>query len=247
MHSVLPLARISTALAATRSQSDQMQSNGAARAWLQALKAAGVYEGNRVLILGGSGGVGTCLVQLAKRAGASFVAASSTQDKLVTQLGADRVIDYTTENWWEVEEFGEAPFDVVIDCAEGANAWAAAKCRTPSGKRVLSDTGRWLAVVLNDWHIAATRPWHMASLLLPPLGRQLSNTLWPFGPRYKMFLGGVDKKTLEEVVTLVASGELKIVLDERGPFQLDEAGMKAAFALLESRHAHGKVVVQVPE
>jgi NADPH:quinone reductase-like Zn-dependent oxidoreductase len=212
---------------------------------LQALKAAGVYEGNRVLILGGSGGVGTCLVQLAKRAGASFVAATSTEAKLVTQLGADRVVDYTSENWWALDEFSERPIDVVIDCAEGSAGWAAAKRKTPSGKRVLSSTGRWLAVVLNGWHIKVTQPWHMASVMAPPLGRQLSNTLWPFGPRYKMFLGGVDKATLTEVVALVASGDLKIVVDKRGPFAFDEAGVRAAFALLESKHAHGKVLVQI--
>ena len=64
---------------------------------LQALRAAGVRPGDRVLILGGSGGVGTAAVQLAKTAefGASFVAATSSDTALLARLGVDRPIDYT--------------------------------------------------------------------------------------------------------------------------------------------------------
>jgi NADPH:quinone reductase-like Zn-dependent oxidoreductase len=61
----------------------------------------------RVLVLGGSGGFGTFLLQCLKLDGAAFVATTSTQKELCESLGADRVIDYTTTNWWEVEEFKE--------------------------------------------------------------------------------------------------------------------------------------------
>lgn len=72
-----------------------------------------VSDGERVLVLGGAGGVGSAAVQLAKAAGASFVAATSTQAALLRSLGADDVIDYTAANWWESRDFIEQPFDVV--------------------------------------------------------------------------------------------------------------------------------------
>ena len=67
---------------------------------LQALKASTVVSGDRVLVLGGSGGVGTCLTQMLKHAGASFVAATTTKGKVLDGLGVDRYIDYTRENWY---------------------------------------------------------------------------------------------------------------------------------------------------
>jgi NADPH:quinone reductase-like Zn-dependent oxidoreductase len=213
---------------------------------LQALKASTLQPGDRVLILGGSGGVGSALVQLAKRAGAAYVAATSTDAKLVSALGADRVVDHTAENWWKVQEFQDAPFDIIIDCAEGVKAWRAATRKPAAGTRsVFSPTGRFLAVVLNDWHIVVKQPWHLASVLLPPLGRQLWNTVRPNGRRYMMFLGGVDGKKLAEVASLVSEGELRVPLDPQSPFPLTEAGVKAAFELMGSRHAHGKVVIEV--
>ena len=142
----------------------------------------------------------------------------------------------------------ERPFNVIIDCAVGVKAWRTAlTAKTTSGKSVFSATGRWLAVVLNDWHITAKQPWHMASILGPPLARQLRNTLQPNGRRYKMFLGGVDGKVLQEVMQMVDEGKLKIVMDPKGPFPFTEQGVKDAFALHESRHAMGKVVTQVSD
>ena len=215
---------------------------------VQALREAVVVTGNRVLILGGGGGVGTALVQLAKRAGAAYVATTSTNGELLRSLGADRVINHTKEDWAAVPEFAAEPFDVIIDCAEGRRAWlAATHKKAGSGARLLAPNGRFLAVVLNDWHMKVTNPAHMATLLAPPFARQMGNTLWPFGPRYKMFLGGVDGKRLQEVADLVAAGDLKIVVDPKGPFELTEAGVRAAFELHESRRGQGKVVITVAE
>lgn len=98
----------------------------AAAARLVALKF--IQPKHRVLLLGGSGGVGTFFVQYAKLQGASFVAATSTQSELLQSLGVDRVIDYRTENWWELDsEFQEQPFDVVVDLVNGSN-WTLGAC-----------------------------------------------------------------------------------------------------------------------
>lgn len=79
-----------------------------------------VKRGDRVLVIGGSGGVGTFLVQLARIRGASFVAAVSTQTELMLELGVDKAIDYREEDVWEMDEFrSEAGrFDVVFDLVE---------------------------------------------------------------------------------------------------------------------------------
>ncbi|CAN0275730.1 unnamed protein product, partial [Hapterophycus canaliculatus] len=66
---------------------------------MHAVKAAKLKEGDRVMVLGGSGGVGSSLLQLSKDAKASFVATTSTAEALCLSLGADVVIDYRENNW----------------------------------------------------------------------------------------------------------------------------------------------------
>jgi NADPH:quinone reductase-like Zn-dependent oxidoreductase len=98
---------------------------------LAALFAARLYikENSRIMILGGSGGVGTFMVQLAANAGASFICATSTTDEsLLKSLGAHRVIDYTKENWWTFPEFQAVPFDCIFDLGVAKQeGWNAAK------------------------------------------------------------------------------------------------------------------------
>lgn len=100
-----------------------------------------VKHGDRVLVIGGSGGVGTYLVQLARAKGASFVAAVSTQTELMRELGVDRAIDYREEDVWTSAEFqGEAGrFDIVFDLVE--KGW----------DRVMSAEGRARPIVKTGW------------------------------------------------------------------------------------------------
>lgn len=101
-----------------------------------------VKPGDRVLIIGGSGGVGSFLVQLARAKGASFVAAVSTQTELMKELGADRAIDYRDEDVWASGEFqaeGGDQFDVVVDLVE--KGW----------ERVTSVEGRARPIVKTGW------------------------------------------------------------------------------------------------
>ena len=79
----------------------------------------------------------------------------------------------------------------------------------------------------------------------PPILRGQRKFLWPLGPRYDIFLGGVTGADIATVLRKVEDGSLKIVVDEKGPFPFTEEGVKAAWDLPESRHAHGKVVVQI--
>lgn len=96
-----------------------------------------IKPGDRVLVIGGSGGVGTFLVQLARAREASFVAAVSTQTALMTDLGVDKAIDYREEDVWTSAEFQAegAQFDVVFDLVE--KGW----------DRVVSEEGRARPIV----------------------------------------------------------------------------------------------------
>ena len=85
-------------------------------------EVAHVREGDRVLVLGGSGGVGSAAVQLSKLAGASFVATITTQESMLLALGADAALDYHTADWWTHPEFIETPFDVVRALAHSERA-----------------------------------------------------------------------------------------------------------------------------
>lgn len=212
---------------------------------LSALRAASVKPGERLLVLGGSGGVGTAMLQIARAVefNVSYLAATSSDTTLLLSLGVDRAIDYSKENWWELQEYQEQPFDVIIDCAQGVSAWR----RASSKPSILKRDGRFLAVVLNEWHITAKSLWDIPGILLPPLGR----TLWSlvsshFGsPRYIMYLGALDGHILEEVMALAAKGSLRAVLDPSSPLPFTDKGAVSAFDLLRSRHAKGKIVVNV--
>eukprot|EP00958_Prasinococcus_capsulatus_P017371 scaffold1954_cov364-Prasinococcus_capsulatus_cf.AAC.6 len=74
----------------------------------------------RVLILGGSGGTGTFGIQIAKLLGARFIATTSTNSELCTDLGADVVIDYRSHSWYDSELVGgEKSVDVIFDTVRG--------------------------------------------------------------------------------------------------------------------------------
>lgn len=115
----------------------------ASSGWTAMVVAERVKPGDRVLVLGGSGSVGTTLVQLLKGvSGAAYVAATSTQEELLTDLGCDDVIDYRKDDVWSLQQYLEDPFDVVIDLAGGGWAKAKQAAVVKSGRR----GGRFLTV-----------------------------------------------------------------------------------------------------
>mmetsp|Transcript_23428 Transcript_23428/g.32752 ORF Transcript_23428/g.32752 Transcript_23428/m.32752 type:complete len:370 (-) Transcript_23428:710-1819(-) len=103
---------------------------------LAAMTAArsSVKKGDRVLVLGGGGGVGSHLLQLLKKYGASHIAVtaaaspSSAEAKRLVGLGADSVIDYRRESWWE-RKAGQSPFDMIVDLVGSYESWQRATKR----------------------------------------------------------------------------------------------------------------------
>ena len=101
---------------------------------LQALETGHVQAGQRVLIIGASGGVGSFAVQLAKAAGAVVTGVSSTAKlDLVTGLGADHVIDYTREDFAD----GVHHYDLIIDIAGNSPLSRLRRALTPTGTAVI--------------------------------------------------------------------------------------------------------------
>jgi NADPH:quinone reductase-like Zn-dependent oxidoreductase len=105
-----------------------------------------VRPGQRVLINGASGGVGTFAVQIAKSSGADVTAVCSTRNiDLVRSLGADHVIDYTREDFTQSAE----RYDVMLDLVGTSSLSDCRRALTPRGTYVLvgvKDMGRWFGL-----------------------------------------------------------------------------------------------------
>lgn len=163
---------------------------------LHFLRKAGIRPGDKVLVIGASGGVGTAMVQLAKHYGAEVTGVTSTTNlALVASLGADRVIDYTKDDFTARRE----TYDIVVDTV-GRTPFA--RC-----KPVLKDKGRLLAV-------AAGIPEMLATLWAPLTGSR------------RVIAGPAEERVsdLAEMATLAEAGALKPVIDRRYGFvQMAEA------------------------
>lgn len=188
---------------------------------LQALRDKGRVEaGQRVLILGAGGGVGSFAVQLAKVFGAEVTASTSTNNvDMVRSLGADEVIDYTREN---ARRSGRR-YDLVVDVAGYASLRDLGRAVTPGGTVVLVGAGR-----------AST-----LTLVARLLGARLRSRLR--GQRMIFFMAEVKRDDLLELGELAAAGKIAPAIDRVYPLrEADEA-----VSYVETGHARGKVVITV--
>jgi len=210
---------------------------------LTAMLAAQQYvkPGSRILVLGGSGGVSTFFVQLARNAGASYIACTSTQEELLTSLGVDCVIDYRTQQWWEMREFALQPFDVILDTVGGREPWIQAR-----KTRTLKRKGVYVVMNGDEPLMQIHNLYQTLQFMFPLVGRQLWTGICPFVPRYIWHQGlDIQPGHLQELGEMVEQGKLKVVLDPMTPVAFETEAIQRAFELMESRHAHGKVVVQI--
>jgi len=187
---------------------------------LQGLRAGGILAGQHVLIIGASGGVGTFAVQLAKHLGAEVTGVCSTRHvDLVRRLGAEQVIDYTSQDFTT----GPAQYDLALQLGGTYSPAAIRKALTPQGKLIQSsgDGSRWLGPLGNIAKAAA----------LNTVTRQ---TLKPFTAK-------VTAQALAEVTELIEAGHVTPVIDRSYP--LSEAA--AAIGLVEQGSPAGKVIVTV--
>jgi len=206
-----------------------------------------VRKGDRVLVIGASGGVGTSVLQYAKRiAGASFIAAVSTQTQLCQRLGADVVIDYRQQKWWELPEFQQNKFDVVLDMVNGDN-WTMGGCSGKAIKRQGIYVPLFTGVATD---IVVHSNWDMVMITLKVMfGIWLYSRLHPGIPKCVIpeTLDAIKDGDFRELLDDVAQGRLEPILDPASPFEFTESEVRRAFALQKSIHAHGKVVVKISD
>lgn len=187
---------------------------------LQSLEAGGLTKGERVLIIGASGGVGTFAVQLARMLGAEVTAVCSTGKlELVRSLGAVRVIDYTTTDFTE-----EGSYDLILD---GGGNTPLARLR-----RILAPKGRLVFVggeQGGDWSAGFGR--QLRALLLAPFVKQ----------RFIPFLVKEHFTGLERLAQFLAAGTLRPVIDRECPLSEVAQAMRD----LEAGRVRGKIAVRV--
>ena len=188
---------------------------------LQALREKGqVQPGEKVLINGASGGVGTFAIQLAKHFGAEVTGVCSTGNvELVRSLGADHFIDYTREDFTR----GGLKYDLIVDNVGNRSLLAMRRALAPNGRAVLvgASKGNWVGPV--------------ARLLA---GQQMSR----FGDRkFIGILTDIERDDLLFLKELVEAGKISPVIDRR--YTLSE--VPDAIRYLETMRARGKVIITV--
>ena len=189
---------------------------------LQAVRDRGkVRPGQRVLIIGAGGGVGTFAVQLAKAFGAEVTGVSSTTKvELVRSIGADRVIDYTRQDFANDRN----RYDVILDIAGNRSLSHLRRALTREGTLVLvggEGGGRWLGGVDRT----------LRALVLSAFVRQKLST----------WVATQPKEDLETLHELLEAGKVTPVVDRT--FPLSE--VPEAIRYLRDGRAHGKVVITV--
>ena len=207
-----------------------------------------VRKGDRVLVIGSTGGVGIHLIQILKLFGASYVAATAKRIDLLEQYDVDRAIDYNKENWWEIEEFKKDKFDLVFDLAapgKPGEAWKHSKQILKSG----FNGGRYISPTGNTPIFRVQTVLDVLGLVRRMMIDSYVTKLTPWLPRYKweLALEDGDDAEWQELFKLVEDGKMRIVTDPSGPFPFTEKGVRDAFLLQESRHPIGKVVVKVED
>src|SRR6266487_2489330 len=189
---------------------------------LQAVRDKGkVQPGQKVLINGASGGVGTFAVQIAKSFGAKVTGVCSTRNvDLVRSLGADHVIDYTKEDFSK----GDQRYDVILDNVPNHSLSECRRILNPNGKYVMIGGGgpndnRWVGPFGRVIH----------TLILSPFVSQ----------KMGMMMADPSQKDLAILGDLMQTGKVKPVIDRT--YKLSE--VPEAIRYLEEGHARGKVII----
>ncbi|MEM9529688.1 MAG: NAD(P)-dependent alcohol dehydrogenase [Pseudomonadota bacterium] len=186
---------------------------------LQALRDhANLQAGQRVLINGASGGVGTFAVQIAKAMGAEVTGVCSDRNvAMVKSLGADHVIDYKTTNFTE----GQERYDAVIDMVGNHSMGRVLDVVEPTGKVVLVGGAK------GDWIAPLVGP--LSALLRGPFVDQ----------ELSVVLAQMNAADLEALAEMAQAGQVRAVVDRTYPL----SQVAEAVAYSETGRARGKILL----
>ena len=185
---------------------------------LQALRdVARLQPGQKVLINGAAGGIGTFAVQIAKSFGAHVTGVCSTKNvELVRLLGTDRVIDYTREDFTRDSEH----YDLLLDNVANRTLPAMKSVLRPNGTCVIAGAPKKMSAVFT-W-------------LLKIIGRSVF-----LRQNFKFFMANINRDDLATFGALITAGKVTPVIDRRYAL----SGTADAMAYAEAGHARGKVVI----
>jgi len=189
---------------------------------LQALRDKGrIQPGQKVLINGAAGGVGTFGVQIAKSFGAHVAGVCSTRNlDLVRSIGADTAIDYTKEDFTRSGQ----RYDIILDAVGNHSLAACRRVLNPKGILIMAGgkAGRWMIGALTRGMRAQVLSWSLSQSFVGILAKS-------------------NKEDLTIMGDLIATGRVTPVIDRR--YSLSE--VPEAIRYLEEGHARGKVVIAI--
>src|SRR5205085_1187578 len=190
---------------------------------LQGLRDKGhIQAGQKVLINGASGGVGTFAVQIAKAFGAEVTAVCSARNvDLVKSIGADHVIDYTKEDFTKTEQ----RYDMIYDLVGNHSFSERRRILTPNGICVLAGVGG-AGIHPESWGRVGRNFWNA---FLSNFSKQ----------KFVFYIAKLTKDDLNVLRDLMQSGKVAPVIDRT--YKMSET--QAALRYMEEGHAHGKVVI----
>jgi NADPH:quinone reductase-like Zn-dependent oxidoreductase len=187
---------------------------------LAGIRAATIEAGQKVLVVGAGGGVGSYAVQLAHWMGAEVTGVCSTSKlEFVRSLGATHAIDYTREDF--ADDSGR--YDAIIDLAGSRSVSHLRRALTPTGTLVIlggEGGGRWLGMGRQLW-----------SQIVGLFSRQ----------KFRSPLGRVNQKDLAFLKELIEAGTITPIIDQSYPL----SEVPAAIRVLTGGHSRGKSVIRV--
>jgi len=183
---------------------------------------AQIQPGQKVLINGAAGGVGTFAVQIAKAFGAEVTGVCSTRNvEMVRSIGADTVIDYTREDFTTNGQHYDLIFDLVANHSFSEHRRALTPRGTYLGAGMMGLGGSMIRL-LSRW---------IPELLMSPFVSQ----------KFPSFMAKLNRADLTAIAALMSEGKVTPVIDRR--YSLSEAA--EAVLYLEEGHARGKVIIDV--
>lgn len=187
-------------------------------------------SGQKVAILGGSSGVGSLAIQIAKAMGASEIYATGSSVDMIKELGADVVINYKEQS--VEDELKGKELDIVFDCVGGIEGWRAAQ-------GALKKDGKFVTIVGDNNGLVKT----MAGAAF-----RMVKSMFPGTANYKIFLTSTKPPAVTEdmkkLTKLVEAGKVKPILDGRS-FELTTEGVHEMIEASMSHRAKGKLILNV--
>lgn len=198
-------------------------------AWQALVDVAAVKPGQKVLVHAGAGGLGSTVIQVAKHLGAHVATTTSTKDiDKVRSLGADEVVDYTSQDFADVL----SGYDVVLDSLGGTNLEKSLTVLKPGGLAIS-------VVGPPDPTFAKQLGQPLLAPVMKVLSRKIRKQASKLGVRYSFLFMRASGAQLKTLAGLYDDGVLRPVLDRTFPF--DET--LDAMAYVEQGKANGKIVI----